>query len=183
MKTTLWGITIMLAPIIGTFTFACAPSRPTSVRDDGDATDGLHAEDELEIPCAPRRVLKTVCQRCHTRPTLNGAPFPLMWRTDVLRPYGGVAIRELMIGELTVGRMPLAPVTMSPADREVLLTWLRAGAPPIPASSCNDADANTQDGSGGGETTDGSTDDGGLPGPDSGEPDAGEGDAESEAGQ
>lgn len=102
----------------------------------GGAVDTLYAGDEDQIPCAPRAVLKAVCQQCHTRPATSGAPFPLQGHSDVLRTYGGSVIRELMIEQLEAERMPLSPVTIESEDRATLLTWLRAGAPAVPAQSC-----------------------------------------------
>jgi hypothetical protein len=136
---------------------ACSDS-PEAPDDAGTAPDATVAprEDADEIPCEPRRVLQTVCQRCHARPAQNGAPFALVTRSDVLASYAGSVIRELMIQEVEAGRMPLPPVTISPADREILLGWLRAGAPAVPARSCDDAGGSARDDGGpdGGETRD-----------------------------
>lgn len=93
-------------------------------------------DDADEIPCAPRRVLVKVCQQCHTRPTVNGAPFPLQRRSDLFATYGEVEIRDLMVEEITARRMPLAPVTIETSDRETLLVWLENGAPAAAPSNC-----------------------------------------------
>jgi hypothetical protein len=144
MKPAYWGIIMTLGIVSSVLPIACASSRDGVARPTGatgDASDGLlRRDDSMEIPCEPRRVLVAICQQCHTRPeTKNGAPFPLQWRSDVIATYGGVAIRELMIEQLAAGRMPLAPVTIDPADRETLLAWLRAGAPAVTATTCIDA--------------------------------------------
>jgi len=88
------------------------------------------------IPCAPRRVLETVCQRCHGDPLQNDAPFPLRSREDVTRVRGGSPTYEKMRAQVDSRRMPLAPVTLGDADRETLLAWLRAGAPPAAEETC-----------------------------------------------
>jgi hypothetical protein len=110
-------------------------------------------QDEADIPCAPRHVLQTICQQCHTNPQKNGAPFPLINRSDIVEHvYYGVVVRELMIQELTAGRMPLAPVTISDEDKATLLGWLNGGAPAEHQDHCDDdagldagADADTED--------------------------------------
>ena len=132
----------MSALIVGSLTpLACGSSRDTVAKPfgaTGDASDGLvRRDDSMEIPCEERRILMTVCQQCHTRPeTKNGAPFPLQWRSDILASYGGVEIRRLMIEQLQVGRMPLAPVTIDPSDRPLLLAWLESGAPAVTPRTC-----------------------------------------------
>jgi len=104
--------------------------------DESTSEEPLAHEGADMIPCAPRRVLETVCQRCHSDPTLNGAPFPLVGRSDIMTKRWGVVVRELMIEELDARRMPLAPVTIEPEDRDVLLAWLRAGAPAATTRVC-----------------------------------------------
>jgi hypothetical protein len=130
-----------LSLLIALTTFACStvPSRPIDAqRADGTAQEVR--EDRVEIPCEPRLVLQTTCQRCHSLPPQNGAPFPLVRRSDVLASREGTVVRELMIQQLEAGRMPLTPVTMEAEAREVLLEWLRAGAPPVTPRQCEPSD-------------------------------------------
>jgi hypothetical protein len=89
----------------------------------------IQPDDENEIPCGPRRVLQTVCQHCHRNPPINGAPFPLVRYSDIVRQTPDGEIRVRMIEQLEVGRMPMAPVTIDYLSRETLLDWLHAGAP------------------------------------------------------
>lgn len=95
--------------------------------------------DANEIPCEPRAVLHTICQQCHANPPLNGAPFPLVNRSDLFALRSGSVVRDLMIEEVEAGRMPLAPVTITAADRKTLLDWLKAGAPSVSPRSCEPA--------------------------------------------
>jgi hypothetical protein len=141
MKRTHWGMIMSVGIAASLLPIACGSSRDTVAKPTiatGDASDGLlRRDDSTEIPCEPRRVLVAICQQCHTRPeTKNGAPFPLQWRSDVLATYGGVEIRQLMIEQLSVGRMPLAPVSIGPNDRELLLSWLQAGASRVEPTAC-----------------------------------------------
>lgn len=98
-------------------------------------------EDSDTIPCAPRLVLQSVCQRCHRRPPIRGAPFPLVTRSDIVRRTSDGEIRELMIEQLTARRMPLSPETIDEASRATLLAWLEDGAPADPAHDCVVVDA------------------------------------------
>lgn len=144
MKHAHWGMIMSAGIAASLLPIACGSSRGSVAKPviaTGDASDGLvRRDDSMEIPCEPRRVLVTVCQECHTRPeTKNGAPFPLQWRSDVLATYGGVEIRQLMIEQLSVGRMPLSPVTIDPSDRELLLAWLRDGAMAVEPTACIDS--------------------------------------------
>ncbi len=126
----------LLAAFFGTtlFTAACSstPNDPPSAPSGGDAAADAPVvggvDDSNLIPCAPRRVLQTVCQQCHTQPPQNGAPFPLVTRSNVVRSTADGQIRELMIQQIEAGRMPLNPVTIEAGDRAILLEWLRDGA-------------------------------------------------------
>lgn len=154
---------LLTAALGGTMALACREPHETVIvyiepkRDASSALTEELAPDEADIPCAPRHVLQTICQRCHTRPMKNGAPFPLINRSDiVVHSYGGVAVRELMIEEVTSGRMPLSPVTIGADEKATLLAWLHAGAPAEPNVTCDggvtvvgeadaDAEAETED--------------------------------------
>jgi hypothetical protein len=140
----------------GTMALACRGKPETHVvylvpsQDASAQLTGELAQDENDIPCAPRRVLQTICQQCHTKPQKNGAPFPLINRSDVVdNVYGGEVVRELMIENVTAGRMPQQPVTISDEDKATLLDWLNAGAPIDHQENCDvgdaGADAETED--------------------------------------
>jgi uncharacterized membrane protein len=103
-----------------------------------DASTQEIRDDSDEIPCEPRAVLEAICQQCHALTPKNGAPFPLVRRSDVLATRDGTPVRELMIQQLEAGRMPLAPVTIAPEARAVLLAWLEAGSPLVTPRECGD---------------------------------------------
>lgn len=126
--------------VVASTVLACSSSasRPSDAGAGADAGAQAIREDADEIPCEPRRVLQTVCQQCHSLPPQNGAPFSLVRRADIVATRSGVVVRELMIQQLDAWRMPLTPVTMSSVDREVLLEWLRAGAPATTPRDCTD---------------------------------------------
>ena len=129
-----------LSLLIALTTLACstAPARLIGAqRADGQAQEVR--DDPDEIPCEPRLVLQTVCQHCHALPPRNGAPFPLVRSSDVLATRSGMVVRDLMIQQLEAKRMPLSPVTIDPEAREVLLDWLRAGAPAVTPRQCDDS--------------------------------------------
>jgi hypothetical protein len=88
----------------------------------------------LDLPCDPQRILAAVCQKCHTNPQRNGAPFPLVTYDDTQAIWKGARITSYMLPALQKGIMPLPPVTIAPADRAMLIAWLTAGAPPRMAS-------------------------------------------------
>lgn len=124
---------------------ACS-SGSDGVADAGDASveaaAPVLAEDADMIPCGPRAVLQAICQTCHSRPPREGAPFPLVTRSNIVGTAAdGRQLRELMIEQLEAKRMPLPPVTIEDDRRAVLLDWLRAGAPAIAAQECSDAGA------------------------------------------
>jgi|CZKU01.1.fsa_nt_gi hypothetical protein len=70
------------------------------------------------------------------------APFPLVTYADTQVLAGSKPIWSYMQSVLASGVMPLPPVQLDPADREALLGWLEAGAPPrLPSEVCSLADA------------------------------------------
>ena len=126
------------------FSIACSststdPSPPAPSGDAQADVPTIDVDDSNFIPCAPRRVLQTVCQKCHSKPPQNGAPFPLVTHSNIVRATPDGEIRELMIAQIEARRMPLTPETIEEGDRTILLEWLRDGALPLTEPrSCTD---------------------------------------------
>ena len=132
------ALPLVLAPIMSAF-IACEPDRSAAPPAELETTPAAVDPDDADaIPCGPRRVLQAICQQCHQNPPVNGAPFPLVTRTNIVRVGPDGEIRDLMIQQIEVGRMPLSPVTIDYNSREILLDWLHAGAPAEPSHSCDD---------------------------------------------
>ncbi len=123
---------VSAAGIIACTTGTAAPA-PTSEA----APATIDVDDEDTIPCAPRVVLQRICQQCHTQPPRNGAPFPLVTRSNILRVGPDGEIRKLMIEQIEAGYMPLSPVKIDYDSRETLLSWLSAGAPAEAPHACD----------------------------------------------
>ncbi len=83
----------------------------------------------LQVPCDARRVLQNVCQQCHSNPTRNSAPFPLVTYDDTQVVASGEPLWHYMRIVVQSGVMPLPPVQISATDRQTLSKWLNAGAP------------------------------------------------------
>ncbi len=99
--------------------------------------------------CQASAVLEQVCQRCHTDPPMNSAPFPLVAYEDTQAPYysSEKQIWEVMQTAVSSGFMPLRPAALMPPvepltceQKSTLLGWLGQGAKPEGPSSCTDAD-------------------------------------------
>jgi hypothetical protein len=100
----------------------------------------------LGIPCDPNRVLQNVCQHCHSAPPQNGAPFPLVTYEDTQALASGVPLWKFMRAVVQSGAMPLPPVQIDPAQRDLLLAWFDAGAPARSASDmCSDMPVDSSD--------------------------------------
>ncbi len=167
------ALPLALATMTCTF-IACEPGRgnpPAAQIEKTPVT--IEPDDANTIPCGPRRVLQAVCQRCHQKPPINGAPFPLVTRSNIVRKSPDGEVRQLMIDQIEVGLMPLAPVTIDYNDRETLLDWLRAGAPAEPPHTCDEpADAAAATPDTGAPPPDAGDDDGGATPDDDTSPDA-----------
>lgn len=89
------------------------------------------------LPCDIREVVAARCAPCHSDPPVAGVPFRLADTADFLAPYFASTVRETAIVAVSEGRMPMAPATIEPAEREALLIWLRAGSPArAPGADC-----------------------------------------------
>jgi hypothetical protein len=92
---------------------------------------------EPAFPCDVSRIIEAKCERCHSDPPENGAPFPLLSWEDTQKPYGRVLVHDAMLVAVESGFMPLTELDLSPpvedlttSERTVLLGWLEAGAEP-----------------------------------------------------
>ena len=114
---------VLLVATLGVGAIACSapPEKPSRV------TPRVVVGD---VPCGPDKVLKNVCQFCHTNPPQHGAPFPLVTYANTQAELDGHPIFYWMEKYVTAEIMPLPPVEISDGDRAILLKWLRAGAPP-----------------------------------------------------
>ncbi len=112
-----------MAALVAAAGDGCAPKTSTE-----GSSDRLGA-----LPCEVNTILENVCQRCHSSPPKNEAPFPLVTYVDTQVVVNGRPIASYMLAALEIGRMPMPPVQLDPADRETLVRWLRDGAPPKPS--------------------------------------------------
>jgi hypothetical protein len=104
-------------------------------------------------------VLQRVCQQCHSAPPLNSAPFPLVTYDDTQVVNNGKPIWQYMLVVLQNGTMPLPPVKIDSTDRDTLIRWLNAGAPPrLAPGGCSEPVASV-DGGGGAGAVDARADD------------------------
>lgn len=109
-------------------------------------------EDTGDLPCDVFTILDAKCHRCHTDPTANGAPFPLLTWDHFQADYFGKPVWERASAAIqpdAFPRMPFGEDPLPAETRAVLDAWFdtcRAGA-------C--ARAEGSDGAGGGTTSSG----------------------------
>lgn len=116
---------------------SCADSGGNS---DGTQTDGGGSDAELTW-CDVAPILEARCQRCHTDPPKNGAPFPLVSYDDTqveerYEHMGDAVDRDFMPPLWLELDPPVEP--LSCAEKATLLAWVDQGAPPPPSddTSC-----------------------------------------------
>ncbi|HKY40433.1 MAG TPA: hypothetical protein VJN18_31080 [Polyangiaceae bacterium] len=115
-----------------------------------DSTSGA-AGNTTPLPaswCAAHEVLEQKCQRCHSAPTENGAPFSLVTYADTqIRTPQGKHRYELIAAALTNDFMPPLWLSLDPEvvpltdpERSTLLSWCETGAHAAspPDSDCSD---------------------------------------------
>jgi uncharacterized membrane protein len=94
--------------------------------------------------CAARTILRAKCQRCHSEPQENGAPFALLTYADTqVEDRAGRPRFEKMKAALESDYMPPQFLKLTPEveplladERSTLLTWL-AGEPPLDSADCD----------------------------------------------
>lgn len=103
---------------------------PTS--DAGDGPMCMDTTDVGDMPCDIFMLIQTHCQTCHTMPTMNGAPFPLLTYEDTQQPFGMAGLQrwQRMAEVITTGFMPIGK-TLPDADKQALLDWLDNCATPV----------------------------------------------------
>lgn len=100
------------------------------------------------IPCDVDAILAAKCRRCHTDPTQNGAPFPLIEWSKLFAPYGAVVVYQAMFKAVDSDFMPLCaegtcgtfdpPVAaLSAEEKSALLAWLSCPLPEV-GGACSD---------------------------------------------
>jgi uncharacterized membrane protein len=91
-----------------------------------------------------RAVLEDKCQRCHSEPPGNGAPFPLLTYDDTQVQDGRARPRFERIHEAVESDyMPPTWLELDPPvealttnERAVILDWAKAGGEPTGGTSC-----------------------------------------------
>lgn len=87
--------------------------------------------------CDVEPILEAHCQRCHTEPQQNGAPFPLLTYEDTQEDeryemMGGAVGRDFMPPVWLDVDPPVQPLPCS--EKQTLVTWVDQGAAPPPAN-------------------------------------------------
>lgn len=90
-----------------------------------------------DFPCEIETIIQDKCQRCHQDPPLKGAPFPLLTYENTQADYVKKHIYERMAKAIETNFMPLTPPKLDAAEKETMLAWLCACAPPAaPGEAC-----------------------------------------------
>lgn len=102
---------------------ACADDTPT------ETIAFAPANVSGEIPCDVDTLL-VICRNCHTSPTKNGAPFPLLKLGDIRGTYNGKTVASRAASALKSRFMPQAPNDKDLTDdnRAYLMQWFELGA-------------------------------------------------------
>jgi len=121
----------------------------------GTGTGGAGGATNEGLPCDVQAVYQTHCTTCHAAMPVNGAPMPLVTRSNLMTP--SLASASMTFAQRTVVRMqstttPMPPVPGTPASAAEVQTvndWIAAG---YPAGTCGAGGAGG--GGGGGGTVD-----------------------------
>lgn len=109
-----------------------------------DTEPGGSPAASTDLPCEVLDVLQRECQMCHGDEPIFGAPMPLADYSDLMVPAPSdpsQAMHEVVARRLLDEASPMPPGgEIDPADRQVLLDWIEAGAPEDPDSSCADGE-------------------------------------------
>ena len=96
--------------------------------------------------CDALEVIERKCQRCHSSPPANGAPFALLRYSDTQRDYpagSGRFIHDRMSYVIRHRTMPMVALVLDPPveplephEVDTLLVWLEEGALPFGGEEC-----------------------------------------------
>lgn len=85
-----------------------------------------------QFPCEVFDVLVARCHACHTDPTMNGAPFPLLQFEKTREDYVGKPIWQRMQTAINSGFMPLGQPDLMGSELQIMQDWFAQCAPPVP---------------------------------------------------
>lgn len=136
---------LMIAISASGYLAACEGGLPASPHMPSDPAEDVASANTGDLPCEIATILHERCGSCHSATPAYGAPMSLVTRGDLLAP--AVSRREVRVADLVPTRikdpqrtMPPAPNTpLSAAEREVLESWVFAGAPAGPACTTKPA--------------------------------------------
>lgn len=139
----------LLAGSIAAVAFgACDEHDPVIVGHSGGApnVDGGDSSGRTDpVPwCDVFAVLSCKCQRCHTDPPENGAPFPLLAYEHTQAEYGGGQVWQALRGAIASDFMPpsFLPELMPPVEKltdfekATLIGWADQGATLLGSADC-----------------------------------------------
>ena len=117
----------------------------TGATDDGegedDATEDDGGQSAIGLPCDVLEVLSANCFQCHDDPAAFGAPMSLADYEDLHVPAPSdltVPAFEMVGRRIDDPVKPMPPIEpMSGEDKQVLRTWIAAGAPEDPYADCD----------------------------------------------
>lgn len=104
-----------------------------------DGCDVSQATDRTgAYPCAIEKVLADNCRRCHTTPTMGGAPFSLDDYEDSQALFVGKVVFARIKGAVESKFMPLTPPELTDEEVESFTSWACDCAPPRdPSETCD----------------------------------------------
>jgi hypothetical protein len=119
------------------------PGAPASCPSDGAGGEGGVPSVPVRF-CQAEIVLRTVCQRCHQDPPLQGAPFPLVSYEDTQAIYEGEKLRWERMKEVVASDfMPARGTGIEPPvefltceEKSTLMGWLEQCAQPLGGTEC-----------------------------------------------
>lgn len=120
---------------------ACRSGSPTAGQGGAGGTSGMGGAGGMDcsgvattgqFPCEVFDVLVARCHACHTDPTMNGAPFPLLQFEKTREEYAGNPIWQRMQLVIGTGFMPLGQPDLMGSELQTMQDWFAQCAPPVP---------------------------------------------------
>ncbi len=132
----------VLGLLLGIFSGSCSGPVETDPTSGGD----LDATTSVTW-CEALTVIQAKCQRCHTEPPQNGAPFALLEHSDLHQAYPpnrtDREVWQAMEVAVEIDFMPYTALDLDPPvqpltaeEKSTLLAYLGAGAPPTGGTDC-----------------------------------------------
>jgi hypothetical protein len=133
------AVVLVAAACGGSDSSSSGPSQSNAIGGDaGPSGPRTKADGPSGLPCNVDTILAKNCRKCHSDPPQYGAPMPMLTWDDLQKPapaFEKYKVNELVALKIDDDLNPMPPAPnprLSEGDRDIIKSWVAAGAPKDP---------------------------------------------------